>query len=181
MTMLKHATRTLAALSMTAAALGAGATPAGAQSSPTGSICYQAHVQNIGWMEWKCDGEWAGTRGQALNIEAVRIHVNAPSDVFKVCAKAHRSNYGWDDHYECASNNHEIQIGTTGTTGLYNPMEAMRVYFDTTTNSPDGNAYVRNVGWLPGPSFFVNNWLVMEIGTTGRGLPMETFWIKAGK
>lgn len=176
--MLKHVTRILAALSITAAALGTGAAQAEARPSPNGGICYQAHVQDIGWMDWKCDGEWAGTQGQARKLEAVRIHVNAPSDVFKVCAKAHRSNYGWDDHYECASNNHEIQIGTTGTIGFNNPMEAMRVYFDTTPDSPQGNAYIRNDGWLPGPRYFVNNWLVMEIGSTGRGLPMEMFWIK---
>ncbi|MFE3994914.1 hypothetical protein ACFXPW_24950 [Streptomyces goshikiensis] len=177
--MLKHAMRLLAALSMTAATLGAGAAEASAQTSPTGGICYQPHVQDIGWMDWKCDGEWAGTQGHALNIEAVRIHVNAASDYFRVCAKAHRSNYGWDDHYECATRNHEITIGTTGTTGYYNPMEAMRVYLDGTTGRPDGNAYVRNAGWLPGPNYFTNNWLVMEIGSTGRGLPMEMFWLKS--
>ncbi|MGW3061617.1 hypothetical protein ACWC98_37730 [Streptomyces goshikiensis] len=162
--MLKHAIRLLAALSMTAAALGAGAAEASAQASPTGTICYQAHVQDIGWMDWKCDGEWAGTRGRALTVEAVRIRINAASDYFQVCAKAHRSNYGWDDHYECANRN---------------TMEAMRVYLDGTTGYPDGNAYVRNVGWLPGPSYFATNWQVMEIGSTGRGLPMETFWLKS--
>lgn len=177
--MFKHVPRVLAAFSMAAiAVLGVGTTQASARSAPTGHICYQAHVQDIGWMDWNCDGEWAGTRDHALNIEAVRIHVNGGGGTFKVCAKAHRSNYGWDDHYECADSNHEIQIGTTGTTGYYNPMEAMRVYFDgTVDNVPHGNAYVRNIGWLPEASYFRNNFLIMEIGTTGRGLPMETFWI----
>ncbi|MBO1331398.1 hypothetical protein [Streptomyces sp. VRA16 Mangrove soil] len=171
-------TRTLAALALTVAALATGATQASARSAPTGFICYQAHVQNIGWMDWNCDGEWAGTRDRALNLEAVRIHVNSGTDSFKVCAKAHRSNYGWDDHYECASNGHDIQIGTTGTIGYYNPMEAMRVYFDVSMGTPDGNAYVRNIGWLPGPTFY-NYGGTMEIGTTGRGIPMESFWIKS--
>jgi uncharacterized protein YjdB len=50
-------------------------------------VCYRAHVQNIGWQtrdadpangrdanEW-CDGEVAGTTGQSLRMEAVRIYV----------------------------------------------------------------------------------------------------------
>lgn len=34
---------------------------------------YRAHVQNIGWQEWKSEGEYAGTRGKSLRMEALEI------------------------------------------------------------------------------------------------------------
>ena len=36
-------------------------------------IEYRAHVQNKGWMDWKKNGETAGTEGQSLRLEAVEI------------------------------------------------------------------------------------------------------------
>lgn len=37
------------------------------------TLRYRAHVQGIGWQEWKNDGQTAGTTGQAKRLEAVRI------------------------------------------------------------------------------------------------------------
>ncbi len=39
------------------------------------SVYYKAHVANIGWQDWHKDGEEAGTTGQSLPIEAIRILV----------------------------------------------------------------------------------------------------------
>ena len=36
---------------------------------------YRVHVQNIGWQEWKTDGEIAGTSGQSLRLEAIQIKI----------------------------------------------------------------------------------------------------------
>jgi len=36
-------------------------------------ICYQAHVQNIGWQSQVCNNQVAGTVGQSLRLEAIRI------------------------------------------------------------------------------------------------------------
>lgn len=36
-------------------------------------LMYQGHVQGIGWMDPVSDGEWCGTRGKSLRLEAVRI------------------------------------------------------------------------------------------------------------
>lgn len=41
----------------------------------TRHICYQTHVENIGWQNEVCDGQVAGTTGQSLRIEAIRIRV----------------------------------------------------------------------------------------------------------
>jgi len=37
------------------------------------SDCSQAHVQNIGWQNEVCNGVIAGTVGQSLRLEAIRI------------------------------------------------------------------------------------------------------------
>ena len=39
------------------------------------SILYRVHVQDIGWQDWKKDGEVAGTTGQAKRIEAIQIKI----------------------------------------------------------------------------------------------------------
>lgn len=36
-------------------------------------IEYQVHVQNVGWMDPVQDGEFAGTEGRSLQIEAIKI------------------------------------------------------------------------------------------------------------
>jgi N-acetylmuramoyl-L-alanine amidase len=37
------------------------------------NIIYRVHVQDIGWTEWKQNGETAGTTGQSKRIEAIEI------------------------------------------------------------------------------------------------------------
>lgn len=34
---------------------------------------YRVHVQDIGWQDWKKEGEFAGTRGKSLRVEALQI------------------------------------------------------------------------------------------------------------
>ena len=36
---------------------------------------YRAHVENVGWQDWKTDGEMAGTTGESLGIEAIEIKI----------------------------------------------------------------------------------------------------------
>jgi uncharacterized protein YjdB len=43
------------------------------QAPRSPSICYQAHVQNIGWQKQVCNGAVAGTTGRSLRMEAIRI------------------------------------------------------------------------------------------------------------
>ncbi|MGW2749179.1 hypothetical protein [Streptomyces sp. NPDC001450] len=144
--------------------------PAEAAGPPTtyGNICYQAHVQNLGWLNWQCDGQWAGTKGKGLNLEALRVHING---YWTGCFRAHRSNYGWDDHLECAKHGTDIQIGTTG---MNTPIEAIEFYAPANYRAYSV-AHVRNIGDLPGnhpgddPSHVIS-------GTEGRGLPMEAVW-----
>ena len=45
------------------------------ENSDEYSVQYRVHVQNIGWQDWKTDGEMAGTEGQALRLEAIEIKI----------------------------------------------------------------------------------------------------------
>lgn len=38
-------------------------------------LYYRAHVQGEGWQGWKRDGEYAGTRGKSLRMEAVQMKI----------------------------------------------------------------------------------------------------------
>ena len=43
-------------------------------ANPTGKkLYYQTHVQDQGWQYWKGEGEFSGTRGKSLRVEAIRI------------------------------------------------------------------------------------------------------------
>lgn len=68
-------------------------------------IKYRVHLQDIGWTDWKHDGEIAGTEGESKRLEAIQIDYNK-----SIKAKAHIQTYGWIDYGEI---NKDIVIGTT--------------------------------------------------------------------
>lgn len=61
-------------------------------------IDYQAHVQNVGWTDTKTDGETAGTVGEGLRLEGLKVD----SDYNLEC-KAHVQNVGWQDWVNVAN------------------------------------------------------------------------------
>lgn len=56
-------------------------------------IKYQAQLEDIGWQEWKRNGETAGTTGEKKRLEALRIDFKG-----EVEAKAHLQEIGWVDY-----------------------------------------------------------------------------------
>lgn len=47
-----------------------------ANKIPTGyKIQYQAHVANLGWLDWVEEGEYAGTKGKKYAMEALRVRI----------------------------------------------------------------------------------------------------------
>ncbi len=61
-----------------------------------GGIKYSAHVQNIGWQGWVNAGGVAGTIGQNLRMEAIRIQLEGQSaQYYDVYYRAHIQNAGW--------------------------------------------------------------------------------------
>ncbi|MFF5925239.1 hypothetical protein [Streptomyces hydrogenans] len=83
--MFKTMARVLAATGPAAAAtLGFG----GAAQADAVSLCYTPHVQNVGWKGKVCQGSWAGSIGEARNLEALCVEINHGS----LCMKAHRAD-----------------------------------------------------------------------------------------
>lgn len=56
-------------------------------------IKYRSHLQEIGWQEWKCDGQTSGTSHESKRLEAIQIDFKG--DVY---AKAHIQKDGWVDY-----------------------------------------------------------------------------------
>ncbi|MGN0362522.1 MAG: hypothetical protein ACI4ET_06745, partial [Bilifractor sp.] len=60
-------------------------------------LTYQTHVQNYGWQDWKTSGEMAGTSGQSLRLEAIRINFadDAYNAIYDIYYRVHAQNFGW--------------------------------------------------------------------------------------
>lgn len=56
-------------------------------------IKYRSHIADIGWQDWKKDGELSGTTGKGKRLEAIQI--DFPKEVY---AKAHIEDKGWVDY-----------------------------------------------------------------------------------
>ncbi len=64
--------------------------------APSGMhICYETHVQGIGWMNWVCDGETAGTIGESRRIEAIKIWLGYRPPGTIVEYRAYVQDLGW--------------------------------------------------------------------------------------
>ena len=62
----------------------------------SGGVEYQAHVQNIGWQDWTGNGGTAGTSGQSLRVEAIRMRLTgAIASSYHIYYRAHVQNIGW--------------------------------------------------------------------------------------
>lgn len=103
-------------------------------------IQYSAHVQNIGWQDYKNDGVTAGTTKQEKRIEALKIRgINLPKDV-KIKYQAHVQNIGWQDLKK------EDEIA--GTVGQSKQVEALKIKLTGTDKySITYRTYVQGTGW----------------------------------
>ena len=81
----------------------------------TEGLHYQAHVQNIGWMDAVNDGEVAGTQGQNLGMEALKIDLDSE----EIQYRAHVQNVGWQNWVAGSQ--------MAGTTGQDLRMEAVEI------------------------------------------------------
>ncbi|MBO6232727.1 MAG: hypothetical protein J6N78_01495 [Clostridia bacterium] len=128
-------------------------------------IYYQTHVQNIGWQNYKLDGDTAGTSGQSLRLEALKIKgVNLPEGV-EVKYKTHIQNIGWQDW----KTNDEL----SGTSGQSLRLEALKIKLKGTDEySIMYRTHVENIGW--------QDWCYdgESAGTFGRSLRLEAIEIK---
>ena len=129
------------------------------------NILYEAHVEKIGWQDWKENGKTAGTTGECKRLEAIKIKTENMPNTVKIKYQAHVEKIGWQDWKKSG----EI----AGTTGQCLRLEAIKIQLDETEEySVMYRAHVEKIGW--------QEWKYDgEIaGTTGQCLRLEAIEIK---
>jgi uncharacterized protein YjdB len=159
--------------------------------SPTlaGGITYRAHVENIGWQDWKFDGELAGTTGQGLRMEALEFSLYGDlADHYDVYYRVHVENYGW---MPWAKNGE-----AAGTQGLGLRIEAVEIMLvckdvtseDVAPTNPEGQNSSFIAAAVGGTATVAGKGTVETtvsagstfIGTTGEGRALETIALTLG-
>lgn len=127
-----------------------------------GEISYQAHMREIGWASWQCDGAMVGTTGQNRRIEAFRLIPVGETDVV-----VHIKDVG---DKEFKNINKDTILGTTGQNKR---IEAIKI---TGKDTPYiYRVHQKNIGWTDWT--FNGNWA----GTKGKGLQIEAIEIMTAK
>lgn len=131
------------------------------------SIFYQAHVQNIGWQNTVMNYETAGTTGQSLRVESLKVTLSDDlAQLGGVSIRAHVQDYGWMN-----------SVGTgavIGTTGQSKRLEAVQMSLTGELANKFDICYrthVQNIGWQ---SWKRNG---ETSGTTGQSLRIEAIQI----
>lgn len=128
---------------------------------------YRTHVQNLGWQDWKTDGNLSGTAGESLRLEAIEIAVENPGRDLGVEYSTHIQNKGWQEF--------KANGVMSGTSGESLRLEAIKINL-TGKETDQYDIYYRvhaqNLGWL--------DWAVngAESGTAGFGYRLEGIEIK---
>ncbi len=132
------------------------------------SLKYQAHVSNIGWMDPVSPDATAGTEGQSLALEALKLSYGDGQNY--ISYKTHVRNVGWTDPVTSNTDT------ASGTTGQALSVEALQIS-PSDALAPQVDIYYRvhsaNFGWL--------GWAKNgeTAGTTGCAFPVEAVQIIA--
>ena len=131
----------------------------------TMDIRYSANVEGQGWQDWRQNGQIAGTTGQSLRMEAIKIQLfHAPAGV-DVHYRANVQGQGWQDWKQ----NGQV----AGTTGQSLRMEAIEIKLSLPAdkNGVIYQPHLASLGWQP----FVGNGA--QAGTTGQSRRLEAIRI----
>lgn len=127
-------------------------------------LAYDAHVQNKGWMGYVGSGQTAGTFGESLRVEALRIRlIGEGVDENSIQANAHVQNEGW---MGWVGND-----GLCGTEGRALRVEAFQIELSDKLSDAGYSIWYRvhaqNVGWM--------GWAHdgAQAGTAGLALRLE--------
>ena len=128
---------------------------------------YTTHVQNIGWQWLFFNGGTAGTEGQSLRLESLKLQIADPIYSGDIVYNTHVQNIGWQP---------EVRNGQlAGTTGQGLRLDALRIYL-TGEMAEHYDVYYRvhiqNEGWL--------DWTKngQPAGSEGYAYRMEAMQIK---
>lgn len=84
-----------------------------------GGIRYSTHVEDIGWQNWRADGACAGTEGEALQLEAIKMELTGEIakfyDIYYTVYVQYSGWTGWAENGQKA-----------GTEGFSRSIEAVR-------------------------------------------------------
>ena len=135
-------------------------------AQPKIKVCYTAHVQNRGWQPEVCDGAVAGTTGQGLQIEAIKVRLTPVSSNQFICYQVYVQDNGWQSKKAC---NGEV----AGTTGQTRRIEAIKIWAGG-IDYPGVcyQAHIQEIGWQPYP--YCNEAIA---GTTGQSRRLEAIQI----
>ena len=120
-------------------------------------IKYEVHIQDKGWQESKENGEIAGTVGESLRVEAIKIYTDFPINY-----RVHVQDKGWMPWVK----NGEL----AGTTGQSLRIEAIEIKSEKELIA---TAHVQDIGWL---TKVVGK--EIKIGTEGRALRLEALTLE---
>ena len=107
-------------------------------------VSYTTHVQNIGWQSYVQDGRMAGTSGQALRLEGIKIKLVNQQFEGNIEYRTHIQNIGWENTFK---KNDEM----SGTQGLAYRLEAIEIKLSgDVANHYDVyyRVHAENFGWL---------------------------------
>ena len=135
------------------------------------ALTYQAHVQNIGWMNSVSAGQTAGTSGRSLRVEALKFNLTGDYKDSYVSYRSHVQNIGWESSWKKSGQ-------VTGTSGRSLRVEAVEIKLNGSI-ADDYDIYyrthVQNAGWLG----WVKNGA--PAGSQGFGLRVEAVQAKLVK
>ena len=128
------------------------------------TVQYQAHVQNIGWQAAVTDGAVAGTSGQSLRVEALKVSLKNADYAGGVQIRAHVQDIGWQGWST-----------TGGTSGQSKRVEAMQIRLTgELANHYDVyyRVHAQNIGWM--------GWAKNgeQAGTAGYSYRLEAVQVK---
>lgn len=119
---------------------------------------YKAHIQDIGWTDWKRIGEIAGTAGEGKRVEAIILQGNNGLDL---SYRVHIEGIGWTGWVS----NGQV----CGTTGQSKRIEAIEIQSNKMLEVQE---HIESVGWMPS-----SKGTYIKIGTEGKSLRLEAFKI----
>ena len=128
------------------------------------TVQYSANVESSGWQSWKSNGETAGTSGQALRLEGLKIKLIDAPEGAELQYNGHVQDIGWQDW--------KTDGQVTGTEGQSKRIEAIRIKIKNQDKySIKYRVHVENIGW--------QDWKRdgEVAGTTGQALRIEAIEI----
>lgn len=161
----------VAGLTLAVGGLVAGTGQPAAAAGAVGTICYNAHVQDVGWMDWRCAGQSVGTVGHSLNLEALNLSTTIPGGI---CARVFLYYAAAWERWVCRSNTNETI--TVGTVGQNRAIEALQVRLDFSAPAMiRGKAHMRDLGWQDFTEWDRN----IMVGFPGSRRPVEAVLLAA--